>query len=815
MSERPRAPRAGALIGALLLAGPWAAVAADPPELPDSLQAYRRIELTVPPDFSAACERRGAESFCRVSAIPPSIRVLIERLATSEAAGVEFGADRQSPFVRFILRREGLTLQDAVLPAPPRWIIEIGTPTALMGPIEEELPFRPYPLAPSGFEIPLPPSTLSTLEGDTPGAQAYDACFEAWRGGRLEAALELCAEVDQSVPDRISARRAVQVIAEVEARLVVDQGRERLASAAAALERAEAASTDPLRATRYVLLAAQLFESLGYESRAELHLELREKDFVGKPGWAYLAAARARLLMRSSDVRAARPILEALRALEDDAPVVGLALRSLAGLAYVEGDFLQAAGLFDRVRGTWPELLADEPAALFQAAELYFMYGRRPEARALYETFLERYPDDLPHWVVRVRLGELLAFETPAAAVEVFRDLASSLRETEGQDLAFLRIARLTPKVTERRRILRNLRRGALTDYVVQEMLVASAREALVDGRLQDAFGHAKKLWTIFPDSPILTRAPKLFDRLLYLVALRHADAEHPLRAVSLYFDQRKRYEAHAMRGEMHLLAGRAFRRLAMVEEALRVMQRGLGGRTEEDEPDAAARLYLEMAGVLREAGDAYRLGEILAYLDARHPRRFDNYAYWMAKGSHALWSGRPALARDMLVYALNGPVTPDERIELAGRVAEVYIATGEVDRAINALQTQVELHDAAGHDPHAPLRRDARWRVAELELERARHAGAVAALGTFLEEFPDAPERFEARFFIGRSLMSLGDARGALRQWDIVANEAPGDVYGRLADQERAMHAWRVRDAAALVEQAGMATAAPAPSKP
>ncbi len=804
-----RARLRGAL--ALLLASaPGVGAAAEPL---DPLRVYRRIELTVPTDFAAACETRRAEAFCRVSAIPPSIRVLIERLATSDAAGVEFGADRQSPFVRFTVRRPELALQDAVLPAPPRWVIEIGTPTALMGPIEEELPFRPYPLAPAGFEVPAPPSTLSALGADTPGAQAYDACFEAWRTRRLEAALELCAAVDQSVPDRLSARRAVQVSAEVEAELAADEGRERLAAAAAALERAEAASTDPLRATRYMLLAAQLFERLGYESRAELHLELREKDFVGKPGWAYLAAARARLLMRSGDTRAARPILEAVRAIDDDAPVVGLALRSLAGLAYVEGDFVQAAGLFDRVRGTWPELLSDEPAALFQAAELYFMYGRRPEARALYETFLERYPDDLPHWVVRVRIGELLAFEQPSAAIELFRDLASSLRETEGQDLAFLRIARLTPKPTERRRILRNLRRGALTDYVVQEMLVASAREALVDGRLKDAFDHAKKLWSIFPDSPLLTRAPKLFDRLLYLMALRHADAEHPLRGVSLYFDQRKRYEAHAMRGEMHLLAGRAFRQLAMVEEALRVMQRGLGGRTEQDEPDAAARLYLEMAGVLREAGDAYRLGEILAYLDARHPRRFDNYAYWMAKGSHALWSGKPALARDMLVYALNGPVTPDERIELAGRVAEVYIATGEIDRAINALQTQVALQDAAAYDRQAPARRDARWRVAELEIERENHPGAVAALGTFLEEFPDAPERFEARFFIGRSLMSLGDARGALRQWDILANEAPDDVYGRLASQERAMHAWRVRDAAALVEQAGMASVAPTPS--
>ena len=778
----------------------------------DLLADYRRIEVPVPAEFTAECQPEGAVFACRVSQVPATVRLLLERLAGGDPVSLEFGADRRGAFMRFTLRRPDLAIQHAILPAPPRWVIEIGAPIALMGATEEEQPFRPYPLGTGTYALQVPPSSLAALEGSTTGAVAYNACFEAWRTRRGSAALDACAAVDQSVPDRLSARRATAVIGELRADLAAESGRLGTDIAASALESAELAAEDKLQAARYALLAARLFERAGFTSRAELHLETRSKDYEGTPGFPYVVAARVRLLMKSGDLAAARPLLELLRDDPTDAPVVGLGLRTLAGLAYAENDFVQAVALFDRVRGTWPELVSEDPAALFQAAELYLLYGRTAEASALYDEFLDKFPDDLPHWVVRSRRGQVLAATDVAAAIELFRDLAGSLRETEGQDMAYLQIARLTSKPVERRRLLRELRRGTLTDYVLQEMLVASTREALGDGRLSDAYQHAHKLWSIFPDSPVIRLAPKLFDRVLYLLAESRLRAGHPLALVSLYLQERARFEGHALRGEMHLLVGRAFRDLAMTDEAMRVLQRGVAGNTERLEPDAAARLYLEMAGVLREAEDAYRLGEILAYLDARHPRRFDDFEYWSAKASHALWTGNPALARDMYVYALNGPVTPAQRVSLAGAVGEVYVATGEFDRARRALRTQIELLDALPDGRGDPARHRARWRIAEIEMQQGDAAAAVAALATFIDEYPDAAERLEARYFAGRSLVALGDNGGALRQWDILVHEDADGTFGRLAALEREMIAWRARSAAPLIEQAGFARTAPPP---
>ena len=50
-----------------------------------------------------------------------------------------------------------------------------------------------------------------------------------------------------------------------------------------------------------------------------------------------------------------------------------------------------------------------------------------------------------------------MSFDDPTEAAKGFKRLIQKLRKTEGQDLAFLRLARLTEKPRDRRRIIRNL----------------------------------------------------------------------------------------------------------------------------------------------------------------------------------------------------------------------------------------------------------------------------------------------------------------------------------------------------------------------
>lgn len=781
------------------LAGASHAQTADDTPLDD----YRRVEMRVPADFTADCRTRGLAVRCAVSAVPESFADLMFGLRGGRLAGVTVQPGRGgAATLAFNLKRPELRFQEAVIEKPRRWVVEVGLPDVLMGPVVEQLPFRPYPMPTDDLGFVIPPADIQPIPARSEAAQQYGPCYDAWIGERYRLAIDLCAKVPADAPDAAPGRMARKIIAEAWLKVMATEATDDLPAVTAALDAAEQAAQSPIDKVRYALLSAQTFESLNYLNRAELHLDSRRRAYEGGPAEPYVLAARARMLMKVGDQDKARAVLERLREQPGDAPTIGRAIIALAGLAYEEGTHVVATGLFDLARTRWAGELESQPGALFQAAELYLLYDRVDEARRYYRLFLEQFPDEPPHWVARVRLVEIDSYTDPAGAREAFRALAAGLKVEEGQDLAFLRHAQLLEEASARRRVISDLARGKRSPYVLEELTVRTIQMALADGRLERALQVARSYWRQ-DDARLLRDAPQLFDRVLLLAVRARADA--PLEVLRLYYADRERFERHTLRGEVHLRVGRALRALAMYAEAVRVMQSGLGGTTAVDEPDAAARLYKELAAVLWQSEDRFRLAQIVEYLDARHPKRFDDFDYWMAKAHDAWWSGRADTARDMLVFALNGPLSTDERLRVMDALVELYAERGEPERALAALESRIALHDAEGLPIEALGRRDARWRIAEIHVDRRDWGPALAALLTFLDEYPDDPERLEARFLAGRALLALGDVDTARRAWDLVAREAPDSVFGELARMELELLRWRQSGLPRATERAGL----------
>ncbi len=796
MSALPPTRLARALSVAALL---WATSAVAQRPLDD----YRRVEMRVPAEFTADCRARGVTVECRVSAMPIEFPALMFGLRGGTIANVTLTPrPGGAATIRFTLQREALRFQEAVLEKPRRWVIEIGAPVVLMGPVQEQLPFRPYPMPTGDLGIVIPPADIQPLPPRSEAAQQYAACYGAWEEERYGYAVEACRAVDPDAPDAAPGRMAAKVIAEALLAMRIPGSTDDLPPLTAAFDAAERVGRTPVERVRYALLAAQTFEELNYLNRAELHLDSRLETYAGTPAEPYLLAARARMLMKVGDAAKARGVLQDLRRLSGDAPTIGQAIIALAGLAYEERNYLVAAGLFDLAHRRWADALAAQPAATFQAGEVYLLFDRVDDARRAYESFLERTPDEPPFWIARIRLAEILSYTEPEKAREQFRTLAADFERREGKDLAFLRYAQLLDEPPKRRRLINDLSRDKRSPYVIEELTVRTMQLALDEGRLDDAYRIGASYWRSQDDPLLLREAPLLFDRVLML-ALRAALAE-PTEVLRLYYADRERFEAHTLRGEVHLIVAQALRGLAMWAEARRVLQDGLGGTTAEREPDAAARLYKELAAVLWEAEDRFRLTQIIDYLEARHPKRFDDYDYWMARAHDAWWAGRVTEARDILVFAINGPLSTEQRLDMMDTLVELYTETGELDRALNVLESRIALHDAEGRPRHLLGRRDARWRVAEIEIERQNPGPALAALLAFLDEYPDDPERHEARFQTGRALLALGDVPAARRQWDLVVKEDPDGVFGKLARMELELLAWRTNRLGPAVERAG-----------
>ncbi len=811
MTRRPATarPRAGLPLARLAAIGLAASLAAGLGEgRAQSIEStpladYRRIEMRVPADFTVDCRTRGQRVDCAVSAVPEAFPQLMFGLRGGTLAGVTVRPGRgTAATIRFNLKRDALRLQQALLVKPRRWVVEVGLPDVLMGPVQEQLPFRPYPMRTDDLGFVIPPADIQPVPPRSEAAQQYGACYEAWLNESYRRAIEVCGRVDTDAPDAVPGRMALKIIAESWLKVMAVEATDDLPSVIAALEAAERGVRDPLAKVRYALLAAETFESLNYLNRAELHLDTRRTAYESGPAEPYVLAARARMLMKVGDHEKARTVLEQLRALPGDAPTIGRAIVALAGLAYEESAFVVAAGLFDLARSRWADAIESQPGALFQAAETYLLYDRAEDARRYYALFLEQFPETPPFWVARVRLVEIRSYTDPIGAREAFQALAAELKRNEGQDLAFLRYAELIDEPAARRRVIRDLGRDKRSEYVIEELTVRSIQQALDDGRIPRAWDVARSYWR--RENPrLLDMAPQLFDRVLYLALRERID--DPIEVLRVYYRERERFENHTLRGEMHLAVGRALRQSAMYSEAVRVMQNGLGGTTAEQEPDAAARLYRELAAVLWESEDRFRLAQIVEYLEARHPKRFDDYDYWMARAHDAWWSGRLDTARDMLVYALNGPLSTDERLDVMDTLVELYTAREEPDRALRVLDSRIALHDTEQRPMRARGRRDARWRIAEIHLAAEAWGPALAALTVFLDEYPDDPDRIEARFLVGRCLLRLGDTTGARRQWDLAAKEAPDQTFGKLALMELELLRWRQQSLSKATGRVGL----------
>ena len=113
--------------------------------------------------------------------------------------------------------------------------------------------------------------------------------------------------------------------------------------------------------------------------------------------------------------------------------------------------------------------------------------------------------------------------------------------------------------------------------------------------------------------------------------------------------------------------------------------------------------------------------------------------------------------------------------------------------RAAKVFESYVKLYDELKKPRQAVERRDKRWRLSELYFAHQNWGSALAALTTFLAEYPDDPTRFEARFLMARCLLELGDNEAAKRQFNLVSKEDSKGFYGRLARSELELLKWRV----------------------
>jgi tetratricopeptide (TPR) repeat protein len=761
----------------------------------EPLADFRRIEILVSEDFSSSCRKRGKIVACSASKLPARFAELMVGLRGGGMAAVEVRRKTRGRVeIRFELRRKSLKLQQVVLPRPSRWVIEIGIPKVLIGPVAEQQPFRPYPVPPTNISSRIPPPNIFKLNPEKDENRVVNLCFDLWQQQKPLEALEACNEVVTVAPKSSGAIMAKKISAEAWMGFVDPKSTDKLPDIVKAIQTAENAVTRPEEGARYALLLAQVFEAVGYLNRSEMHLANSTERYEKTTALSYLLAGHARILMRIGEGDAARKILEKLRGLRSDSPTIGSALLALAQLAYHEKNHVVSIGLFDVVRTRWPELLHANSTALFQAGELYMLFARVADAKNAYERFTQSKIRTVPDWLAQLRLIEIQSYSDPQGARKKFRDLASSLGKAEGQDLAFLRFARLEAKASDRRRIISNLGAAPTTPYVFEDLTVQSIQQALDDGNLDDAYRYAMTFWREIPEAFVLKKGAQLFDRVLMLKLVKLAEAEDHLGVIGLYYSDRNRFEGHATRGEVHLMVSESLRSLAMLDEARLVLQKGVGGRTAEREPDVTARLYRSLAAVLWENGDKYRLGEILDYLDSRYPKRFDDYDYWMARAHRAWWDGKLKETRKMLVYALNGPVSMDQRLSILDLLTQLYVEMDKVERAVKALNTYVQLHDKMGRPRGSKARRDARWRVAEVYIEKQKWPKALVASMRFLEEYPDDPIRMEARFFSARALQAIGDTESAKRQLDIVAKEDPKGLFGKLAVLELQMLKWRTQ---------------------
>ena len=375
--------------------------------------------------------------------------------------------------------------------------------------------------------------------------------------------------------------------------------------------------------------------------------------------------------------------------------------------------------------------------------------------------------------------------------------------------MAFLRQASLLTDRAERKRLIKALSIEPTSLFVFEELVVKSIQLALEDGDLEQAYRFARVFWRRAPDADYLNRASQLFDRVLLLEFERRLAAKDYYGVLDLFYSEEAQIKKHRTTGLIYLEVAKVLRTLGMIQEATHIIQDGMNNRDPGEPELTTAELYRELATLLRLDRDKFRLKEIDAYLSTRFPRTFDDPEYWLAKVYNLAWSGKPKdieTARKILVYALNGDISDDERLMLMQELID-FDATFNMrpETLVKSLDAFLKEYDRNKKPRIGKARSRALWRIAETWLDAEVWDKSILALRKFLTEYPDHSNRVEARFFLGRAYLRFGDVSNARRYWDLVAREDADGVFGRLAKLELEMLAWEQNSMPALVKKADL----------
>lgn len=817
----------------------------------EQLKDFRRVELRVSPSFTVQCKERQRKIRCDLSELPHDFPRLLVSLKGSSLAAVTL-AKRQPGAIRvdFEIRNQNVKLQEAVVGTPPIWVIEIGTREILMGPVQEQTPFRPYPIQSSGLPNRIPDIELDPLPNDLVENQKYNRCLQLWNEGSLADAQAACGDLAAAFDalacggtDRCfesvetpgllpvldgdargrgallkeltsdfrpeshqseAARRTNLVLAELLNDLTETDDNRSLPDTSTALERAEKMAKLPIEKARYALLSVDVLERIGYMNRAEELLSRKVMEYQDSESSVYFLAAQARILMQLGESNQAKQVLRKLRELKSSSPIIGLAVMTLAELAYRQKNYVSSLGLFDSVRATWPRVWKGNSTAVFQTAELYMLFGRLDDAAKAYDLFRKSRIKMVPDWLVSLREVELISANDPDEGALKFRELAISLPKDEAQDLAFLRRASLLKDRTERKRLIKALSTQPTTPFVFEELVVQAVQLALEEGDLEQAFRFSRSFWRRSPEADYLSRAPQLFDRVLTLEIERRLAAEDLYGVLALFYSEETQIRKHQTTGYLYLLVARVLRRLGMMDEAAFVLQDGLNYKDASEPIRTTAEIYRELATLLRLDKDKFRLSEIDAYLNTRFPKTFDDPEYWLARVYNKAWTGEPkniSTARKMLVYAINGDIDDVERLDLMTHLYEFDLKYGKAKQAVASIKAFINEYDRVKKPRISDVRAMALWRIAEVWLGEENWQNAVVSIAKFLREYPDHAYRIEARFMLGRALLNFGDEKQARSYWDIVAREDADGLYGRLANLEMEMLDWQSTQFPALLD--------------
>ena len=631
------------------------------------------------------------------------------------------------------------------------------------------------------------------------------------------------------------------------------------------LQKAQQASNrDARERARYILLTSDLKSE---RSPSEAIEYLREQQKVFPKADSYLLAEEVRLLFKINSYDEAEKVLKEIAKLNIDSNrenIKGSQILALASLAYSKGRYTRAATLYREAYDFYPLILSREAGPLFQAAESFFSEAQYKPAKHCYEEFKERFPDRIPHWIVQIRLEQLEAFDRPLEASSDMNLLSQNLEEPEGRQLARLYSISLANQSTIQmdsstiQEIFKQVSKDAFTPtaYVLEELWLRQARQALKDGMIDEAFGFSQKIVKTFPNSLLLKHSRLFFQRLLLLKIdklLREGKYEDLF--ILFYRDRKQLQERdgqlslygfdHSPRSLLYLYAARAARALNLYTIAIKMIERG---QTDEKYPEVYGLLVLEMAGTYRDLiqeGDSpdalmreyeIKFRKFVRVIKTKYLNKFDSYDYWASLGFYSELENNPREAKQIYLYALNGPnMTPLERIKLGESIFRVYEQIGDKEKALHALKVLLEIHNEYRDTLNMPVfRAKTLWRRVELCIELNKWPNTVKAIKQYLQESQSLmssqqtelfrlngdrqrqqelisyidllhERRREALFYHGYALLKIGLVRQAKRQWDLLYKEAQqqqGDPYGMLAEEELRMLTWRENIAPELLKE-------------